>query len=241
MSGWVAKRFWTDVAIVPEGDAFAVTLDGRPVRTPLKAPLAVPTRGFAEEVAREWAAQEGEIRPAAMPATRLANAAIDKVAAQRDEVVDMLAGYGGTDLLCYRAEGPDKLVERQRAGWDPLLAWAAKALGADLATGAGVMPVAQGEGDLRRLREPVAAMDDFALAAFHDLVALSGSLVLSLALTEGRLSAEEAWRLSRIDEDFQIEEWGEDEEAAEAAALRRQAFLDAARFHALLTPRRPRG
>jgi chaperone required for assembly of F1-ATPase len=240
MSGWVAKRFWTDVAVVPEGDAFAVMLDGRPVRTPLKAPLAVPTRGFAEEVAREWAAQEGEIRPAAMPATRLANAAIDKVAAQREEVVDMLASYGGTDLLCYRAEGPDKLVERQRAGWDPLLAWAAEALGADLVTGSGVMPVMQAGGDLRRLREPVAAMDDFALAAFHDLVALSGSLVLALAVTEGRLSAEEAWRLSRLDEDFQIEEWGEDEEAAEAAAIRRKAFLDAARFHALLTPRRPR-
>ncbi len=241
MSGWVAKRFWTEVAVVPEGERFGVTLDGRSVRTPLKAPLAVPTRDFAEEIAREWAEQEGEIRPAAMPATRLANAAIDKVAAQREEVVEMLASYGGTDLLCYRAERPEKLVERQRAGWDPLLAWAAEALGADLAIGSGVMPVAQGEGDLRRLREAVAGMDAFALAAFHDLVVLSGSLVLALAVTEGRLSAEDAWRLSRLDEDFQIEEWGEDEEAAEAAALRRQAFLDAARFHVLLSPRCPRG
>lgn len=241
MTGWVAKRFWSDVAVVPEGDGFAVVLDERPVRTPLKARLAVPTRGFAEEVAREWAAQEGEIRPVTMPATRLANAAIDKVSAQRDEVVTMLAGYGATDLLCYRAEGPSTLVERQRMGWDPLLAWSAEALGADLATGSGVMPVQQREADLRRLREPIEAMDDFALAAFHDLVALSGSLVLAHAVAQGRLSAEEAWRLSRLDEDFQIEEWGEDEEAAEAAAHRRQAFLDAARFHALLTPRRPRG
>jgi chaperone required for assembly of F1-ATPase len=240
MSGWVAKRFWTDVAVVPEGDAFAVMLDGRPVRTPLKAPLAVPTRGFAEEVAREWAAQEGEIRPAAMPATRLANAAIDKVAAQREEVVEMLASYGGSDLLCYRAEGPEALVDRQAGGWDPVLDWAEQAFGARLRTGQGVMPVAQAEPDLQRLGAPVAAMDPFELAAFHDLVVLSGSLVLGLAVTEGRLSAEEAWRLSRIDEDFQIEEWGEDDEAAETTARRRDAFLDAARFHALLTPRRPR-
>jgi chaperone required for assembly of F1-ATPase len=103
------------------------------------------------------------------------------------------------------------------------------------------MPVMQAEGDLQRLREPLEAMDDFELTAFHDLVVLSGSLVLALAVAQGRLSAEEAWRLSRVDEDFQIEEWGEDEEAAAATARRRQAFLDAARFHALLTPRRPRG
>ena len=241
MNEWAPKRFWTDVAVVPQGDGFAVTLDGRPVRTPLKAPLAVPTRGFAEEVAGEWGAQGERIDPNTMPATLLANSAIDKVGTQRSDVVDLLASYGGTDLLCYRAEGPERLVERQRAGWDPLLAWSAEALGADLATGAGVMPVMQAEGDLQRLREPLEAMDDFELTAFHDLVVLSGSLVLALAVAQGRLSAEEAWRLSRVDEDFQIEEWGEDEEAAGAAARRRQAFLDAARFHALLTPRRPRG
>ena len=240
MSGWAPKRFWTEVAVVPDGQSFAVTLDGRPVRTPAKAQLSVPTRAFAEEVAREWAAQEGQVNPNTMPATRLANAAIDKVSASRAEVVDMLASYGGSDLLCYRAEGPEALVRRQKAGWDPLLAWSAEALGADLATGSGVMPVAQAEGDLARLREPVEEMDAFTLAAFHDLVALSGSLVLALAVAQGRLSAEEAWQLSRLDEDYQIEEWGEDEEAAENAARRRAAFLDAARFHAQLTPRRPR-
>ena len=241
MSDWALKRFWTGAEVVPEGDGFAVTLDGRPLRTPLRAPLVVPTRGFAEEVAGEWAAQQGTVDPSTMPATRLANAALDKVSASRAEVVAMLAAYGESDLLCYRAEGPEALVERQRAGWDPLLAWSAEALGADLCTSVGVMPVAQAPGDLARLREPIEAMDDFALSAFHDLVALSGSLVLALAVAEGRLSAEEAWRLSRLDEEFQIEEWGEDEEAALAAARRRAAFLDAARFHALLTPRRPRG
>lgn len=234
MSGWAPKRFWTKVAVVPEGEGFGVTLDGRPLRTPLKAPLRLPTRNFAEEVAREWAAQEGEVRPATMPATRLANSALHKVPEQRAEVVDMLASYGASDLLCYRAEAPRKLVERQAAAWDPLLDWARAAHGAALRTGLGIMPVEQPAEALERLRAPMEAMDDFTLAAFHDLVTLSGSLVLALAVAEGRLSAEEGWALSRVDEEFQIEEWGEDEEAAEAAALRRQAFLDAARFHALL-------
>lgn len=240
MSGWVPKRFWTDATVVPEGEGFAVALDGRPVRTPLKARLTVPTRVFAEEVAREWQAQAEVIDPSIMPATRLANAAIDKVAAQREEVVEMLVSYGGSDLLCYRAEGPAALVERQVERWDPLLAWAQQALGAGLRIATGVMPVEQTEADLQRLRAPVEVMDPFELAAFHDLVVLSGSLVLALAVTEGRLSAEEAWSLSRLDEEYQIEEWGEDEEAAEAAARRRTAFLDAARFHAMLTPRRPK-
>ena len=240
MSGWVPKRFWTDAAVVPNGEAFAVALDGRPVRTPLKARLTVPTRVFAEEVAREWQAQGEVIDPSIMPATRLANAAIDKVEAQREEVVEMLVSYGGSDLLCYRAEGPEALVGRQRERWDPLLAWAHQALGAELRIATGVMPVEQTEADLQSLRAPVEVMDPFELAALHDLVVLSGSLVLALAVTEGRLSAEEAWSLSRLDEEYQIEEWGEDEEAAEAAARRRAAFLDAARFHAMLTPRRPK-
>lgn len=240
MNEWAPRRFWTEVEVAPEGGAFAVTLDGCPVRTPRKARLLVPTRAFAEAVAEEWRAQEDVVDPRAMPATRLANAALDTVRASREEVVDALAGYGATDLLCYRAERPEALARRQGAGWDPLLAWAAEALGADLAVARGVMPVPQPPAGLARLRERVAAFDDFGLAAFHDLVALSGSLVLALAVAMGRLDPEEAWRLSRLDEDHQIEEWGEDEEAAEAAARRRAAFLDAARFHAQLTPRRPR-
>lgn len=235
MSGaWAPRRFWREVTVEPEGEGFAVLLDGRRVRTPLKAPLVLPTRAFAEAVAEEWRAQGEVLNPGTMPATRLANAAIDKVGASRADVVAMLADYGRSDLLSYRAEGPERLVERQRAGWDPLLAWVREVLGARLATGAGVMPVAQGEGDLARLRAAVDALDDFALSAFHDLVALSGSLVLALAATRGRLAPEAAWDLSRLDEAFQIEEWGEDEEAAEAAAAKRAAFLDAARFLALL-------
>lgn len=234
MTGWAPKRFWTAVEVAREGPGFAVRLDDRPARTPLKAPLLVPTEAFAQEVAAEWRAQGEVLDLRAMPATRLANAAIDKVAAQRAEVAAMLAGYGASDLLSHRAEGPERLVERQRAAWDPVLAWAAEALEAPLGTGAGIMPVAQDGAVLDRLRARVEAMEPFQLAAFHDLVALSGSLILALAATEGWLAPEEAWSLSRLDEDYQAEEWGEDEEAAEAAAARRAAFLDAARFWRLL-------
>jgi len=222
------------VAVVAEGDGFAVALDGRPIRTPGKAPLRLPTRAFAEAVAAEWAAQGELIDPRMMPATRLANAAIDKVARQADAVAAHVAAYGASDLLCYRAEGPAELVAREAAEWDPLLAWAAEALGARLAVTRGVMPIAQDPVALARLEALVADLDPFALAAFHDLAALSGSLVLALAVIRGRLDLDEAWRLSRLDEDFQAEEWGADEEAAEAALRRRAAFLDAARLWRLL-------
>jgi chaperone required for assembly of F1-ATPase len=233
VSVWAARRFWTAASAVPVEGGFTVHLDGRPVRTPLKAPLVLPTAGLAEAVAAEWQAQEGTVKPETMPFTRTANSAIDKVATQQAEVVEMLAAYGDSDLLCYRAEGPPDLVARQAAGWDPLLDWAAKAVGAPLTATAGVIHIEQPEESLEALEAQVSALSPFQLSAFHDLVAISGSLVLALAVTHGRLSAEEAWSLSRIDEDWQIELWGEDEEAAEIAALKREAFLQADRFYGL--------
>lgn len=234
MTAWAARRSWAEATVAPEGGGWGVRLDDRPLRTPLRALLVVPTHGFAEEVAAEWAAQQGQVDPRSMPATRLANAAIDKVAGARAEVAAGVAAFGASDLLCYRAPHPPRLVERQEAAWDPLLAWAARDLGASLAPTRGVMPVAQDPDALGRLAARVEALDPFRLAAFHDLVALSGSLVLALAVLDGRLGPEEAWALSRIDEAYQAEEWGEDEEAAEAAEARRAAFGDAARFLRLL-------
>jgi chaperone required for assembly of F1-ATPase len=168
-----------------------------------------------------------------MPVTRRANSAIDTVVPQFDAVVAMLADYGGSDLLCYRAEGPADLIERQRQAWDPLLSWSETALSAPLTVTSGVMHVAQPASSRAALTGAVRQLTAFQLSAFHDLVALSGSLVLALAVTRGRLTAEAAWSLSRIDEDWQIEAWGADEEAAEAAALKRADFLDADRFFAL--------
>lgn len=233
MSVWAARRFWTTASAVPVEGGFTVHLDDRPVRTPLKAPLVLPTLGLAEAVAAEWDAQVGKVNPETMPFTRTANSAIDKVAPQFDAVAAMLAEYGGSDLLCYRAEGPDDLVARQAEAWDPLLVWALERFGADLVVTSGVMHVAQPPESLIGLHRRVAGMSPFQLSAFHDLVALSGSLVLSLAVTDKRVSAEEAWNLSRIDEDWQISLWGEDEEAAEIAALKRAAFLQADRFYGL--------
>lgn len=233
MSVWAARRFWTTASVVPVEGGYTVQLDGRPVRTPLKAPLVLPTLGLAEAVAAEWQAQVGKVNPETMPFTRTANSAIDKVAPQFDAVAAMLAEYGGSDLLCYRAEGPPDLVARQAEAWDPLLVWALERFGADLVVTSGVMHVAQPPESLVGLHSRVAGMSPFQLSAFHDLVALSGSLVLALAVTDKRVTAEEAWRLSRIDEDWQISLWGEDEEAAEIAALKRAAFLQADRFYGL--------
>ncbi|MCU0800458.1 MAG: ATPase [Rhodobacteraceae bacterium] len=232
--GWAAKRFWTAAEAVPvvEG-GFAVRLDARPVKTPAKAPFVVPTLALAQAAAAEWDAQTGAVQPQTMPVTRAINAAIDKVGPLFDAVVAEVAGYGATDLLCYRAAGPEALVARLSAGWDPLIDWADKTLGARLAVTEGVMAIPQDQTALQALRAHVAALGPFHLTALHELVAISGSLILGLAVTRHRLTAADAWALCRIDEDWQAEQWGVDDDAAELAEIRRSAFLQAERFYAL--------
>ena len=230
------KRFWSTVTVTRTDDGHEVRLDGRPMRTPMGAPCRVPTRALAEAMAEEWrAVSEGaEVRPLAMPLTRAANTAIDRVLPDAAPVVDAIAAYGESDLLCYRAPYPEGLARRQAAAWDPLLAWAAEALGAPLVAVAGVMHTAQPPASLARLRAAVAAHDAWELVALHDLVTLSGSLVLGLAVSHGRIAPAAAWEASRIDEQWNIEEWGEDAEAAAVAERRREEFLAAARLMALL-------
>lgn len=230
MSDWKAKRFWKSAVTVARDGGFAVDLDGRAVKTPAKAALIVPTRAMADAIAKEWDAQEDVIDPGTMPVTRSANAAIDKVAVMKDAVVEELAGYGASDLLCYRAEGPVELIAQQQAAWDPWITWAANALDAPLQTATGVMHVAQPTESTARLHAEVARLDPYTLAGLHDLVALSGSLVLALAVTKGKLSPAQAWEISRVDEAWQISQWGEDDEASAAAAVKRAAFEHAARF-----------
>ena len=233
MSFGTRKRFWKTVDVVPMDGAFTVRLDGRQIKTPAKAPLIAPTRAFADLIAAEWEAQGEKIDPETMPATRAANAALDKVRVQFDEVAALLVAYGETDLLCYRADGPKELVTRQSAAWDPLLDWSAARFGVAWAVTEGVMPTPQPAETLRKLAAHVAGFTAFELTAFHDLVAMSGSLVIALAVTEGHAPPETLWQVSRIDEDWQIDQWGEDDDAAATAARRRQAFLDAARFFAV--------
>lgn len=233
MSEWKRKAFWSEVSVTEAAGGFGIALDGRAVRTPAKAELVLPTRDFAEGVAAEWRAQTGKIDPGTMPLTRAANSAIDKVRVQHAEVAALLAAYGGHDLLCYRAAAPPELVARQAAGWNPVLDWAATALDAPLRVTTGVTPIDQDAAVLARLARRVGALDEFAMAGFHDLVGLSGSLILAFAVTERALGAPEAWALSRIDEDWQQELWGVDEEAVQVAAVKRAAFLDGARVYLL--------
>jgi chaperone required for assembly of F1-ATPase len=234
MSEWAAKRFWTKSTVGEEAGGYVVLLDGRPIRTPSRAILAVPTRGLAGAVAEEWDRQEEVIRPATMPMTRIANTAQDRVAPEFDAVARIVAAYGETDLLCYRADGPAELVRRQREAWDPLLDWAAERFGARLCPTTGVVPVAQPGAALDRLAAAVTDRSAWRLTALHELVVLTGSLVAGLAVAEGACAPEEAWTLSRIDEDWQIAQWGSDSEAEASAARRRAGFLEAVRFDRLL-------
>ncbi|HID68249.1 MAG TPA: ATPase [Roseibacterium sp.] len=230
MSEWKAKRFWKQALVVEDGQRFAVELDGRPVKTPAKAALHLPTRGMARAVATEWDAQEGVIDPRGMPFTRSANAAIDKVAHQHGEVADMLAGYGDSDLLCYRAESPAELIARQAEKWDPALAWAREELAVNLAVFKGVVHRPQARDDLARLSARVNGFNHFQMAAFHDLVSLSGSLILGFATAFGWRGADDIWQLSQVDENWQAEQWGVDEEAQQMSSVKKQAFVHAKAF-----------
>ncbi|MEM7472129.1 MAG: ATP12 family protein [Pseudomonadota bacterium] len=230
MSDWAAKRFWKEAGVEASEGGFTVVLDGRPVRTPAKSALITPTHEMAEKIAAEWDAQEDKIEPLTMPFTRSANAATDKVAVQHAEVADMIASYGDSDLICYRAANPQGLVERQNEGWDPLVDWSATALKAPLKVYVGVMHASQSNASLQTLSERVHAMTPFELTAFHDLVSLSGSLVIGFAVTENHLPASELWEISRIDEKWQIDQWGADEEAEAQSELKKAAFLHADSF-----------
>jgi chaperone required for assembly of F1-ATPase len=233
MTEWRMKRFWSEARPAPAEGGWAIALDGKPVNTPARAPLVVPTEALAEAMAEEWRRQEEAVDPGAMPLTRAANSAIDKVGPQFDRVAEMLADYAGTDLVSYRADSPEALADAQAEAWDPLMDWARSALRAPLVATAGILPVAQPAHALGALRGEVERQDSFALTALHDLVTLSGSLVIGLAAQAEVLPAEDLWERSRVDEAWQERQWGRDAEAAEANARKRAAFLDAARFHAL--------
>ncbi len=225
------KRFWKQVTIEPGN---GIALDGKPLRTPGRAPLTLPTPQLAEAVAGEWRAAGETIDPRAMPLTGLANAAIDRIAPDTAAFAAGLAAYGESDLLYYRAEGPPPLVARQRAAWDPLLAWARGRYDVHFETTAGVMHRAQPAATVARLHEAVAALDAFRLAGLSPLVTVSGSLVAALALLEGAVDRETAWRAAQIDEDWQAEQWGEDELAVQARDAHRADFDAGARSLGLL-------
>jgi chaperone required for assembly of F1-ATPase len=229
------KRFFEKAAAVERGGGgHGVALDGRPIKTPGKRDLIVPTGALAAAIAAEWNAQQDELRPVTMPLTRLAAMALDRVATQREAIVQQTIGYAGTDLVCYRAARPPALAARQQAVWQPLIDWAVSRYDASLMVTIGVIPRRQSETALKGFGAAVAALDDFALTALYAATTACGSLVIALALLEGHLDAREAFAASQLDETFQIEAWGEDSEEAQRRRALAADIEAAARFLSLL-------
>ena len=228
------KRFYKTAEPVRREGAHGITLDGRPVKTPGKRELTVPSGALAAAIAEEWNAQAGEVCPATMPLTRLAATAVDRVATEREAVVEQTAKFAGTDVLCYRAAHPPTLAARQQAMWQPRIDWAELRYDAPLAVTTGVIPRRQAETSLRAFAAAVAELDNFKLTALQCATAACGSLVIGLALLEGRIDADEAFAASQLDESFQIEVWGEDSEQAERRRALAADIQAAARLMSLL-------
>ena len=207
------KRFYKEVAIAPSGDGFAVLLDGKPVKTPARHGLVLPTQRLAAAIAAEWQAQGETIVATTMPLLRLANTVIDGVSINREDVIAAILRFGENDLLCYRAHHPPALAMRQREGWDPMLDWARQRLSARMTVAEGLGHVDQSPETLAALREALTNYDAFILAGLHVIASITGSLVLALAVVEGQTTGVHAFMLSRIDENYQAEKWGEDAEA----------------------------
>jgi chaperone required for assembly of F1-ATPase len=228
------KRFYRDATAEERNGVVSLLLDGRPARTPARRELSVPTRALGEALAGEWQAQGAELDPGTMPLTRLVNSAIDGVADRREAVVDDLVRYAGSDLLCYRAGEPERLVAAQGAAWDPVLAWAREALGARFHLGEGVMHVQQPAEAVAAVREALGRVrSPFALAALHAMTTLTGSVLLALAHAAGALDADAAWEAAHVDERHQESLWGEDEEALERRARREAEFRAASDLYRL--------
>jgi chaperone required for assembly of F1-ATPase len=232
------KRFYRQVEVTTDGDAHRVLLDGRPVRTPAQRALTLPTAALAAAIAAEWRDQDETIQPATMPLTRLASTAQDRLPDLRTAAIREVIGYAGTDLLCYRAAAPLDLVARQAQAWQPLLEWAATTYGARLAVTTSILPVDQPDAAVQRLRAAVEALDDWPLVGLHAATTALGSLILGLALEQGRIDAERALAASLLDELFEIERWGEDAEIRRRHAALRRDVEAAATFLDVLAARR---
>jgi chaperone required for assembly of F1-ATPase len=237
------KRFYQETAVDLLDGGHRVLLDGRPMRTPAKAVLVVPTRALAEAIAAEWGEvpDKADINVSHLPLTRLAATGLDRVTTQRARVIEDTAKYAGSDMLCYRASEPATLVRRQLAIWQPLLDWAAGRYGARLVVVEGLAFVAQPEEALRKLHEAVAAHSDLGLSALYNLTHISGSLVVALAVAERHLSTAGAFAAAQLDELYQIERWGDDPIAAKRHEGIRLEIDAGARFLALLADQRLKG
>jgi chaperone required for assembly of F1-ATPase len=225
------KRFYTAATVADrENGSFGIELDGRPVKTPARRVLAVPSRALADAIAGEWNAQGDEILPASLPLTRLANSAVDGVAVREGEVAQDILNYAASDLLCYRAEAPAGLVTEQARLWDPILDWVRAEYDAPFNIGTGVKHLEQPAASLDAVRKVISVFGPFRLAALHAMTTLTGSALIALARAKGFLDTGAAWEASHVDENWQASRWGEDFEAAQRQKRRFSEFSSASRF-----------
>jgi len=224
------KRFYKKAEATKVENGFTVFLDGRPIKTPAKAPFVLPNLTVATEIASEWNAQTDKVDPSTMPAMKYAATAIDRVTTQREKVIEEIVGFGGTDLVCYRASYPEHLVTKQSEAWDPLLVWLKETFDASLNVTIGVGYVAQETSELTKLKTAIDAQSDLQLAAIHDIVSLTGSLVVTLAVMGGKLNAEQAFDISELDETHIIDEWGDDAESVKRRKNNKVSLNDAIKF-----------
>lgn len=227
------KRFYKAVTVTED---LGIALDGRPVKTPLKAPLRLPTTALADAVAAEWAAQGEVIKPATMTLTKLANTAIDRVSEHRPAIEREILDYANSDLVCYRTDRPPELVERQRKAWDPVVDWARTALDAPFEVTDTILHRPQPEAALAAFAIPLRELSDFELAAFHSIMTLTGSALIAMMLARRATVPEAAWIAAHVDEDYQVEHWGEDAEAQARRAARYTEFMACCRFLDIARP-----
>lgn len=227
------KRFYEQVTIEEQDGAFTILLDGREVKTPEKRPALIPTKAMAQLVQAEWQAQVEKIDPFSMPLTKLLNTALDRVGPRRADLIDELVNYAGSDQLCYRAEFPDDLVALQEKIWSPLLNWLHETHDVTLHVTTGIMHKEQDENEIAKIRILVEKMEDFELTAFHTLTSLSGSVTIALNHVGGNITIEEAWQAGHLDENYQTQQWGEDEEAEDRRKALRTELDAAALFRTL--------
>jgi len=226
------KRFYDSVSVEAEGEGFVVQLDGRGVKTPLRAELVMSNRAIADAVAGEWREQGEEVEPDQMPMMRYATTSIDRIKPDRLEINDMIAAFAGHDLLCYRADEAD-LRQLQDDNWQPLLDWASDTFETELAVTSGIIPVDQPADALARLKTVVQDFGDGELAALHTVTSITGSLIVALALLRGEIDVEQAWQAATVDETYQAKKWGLDDEAEQRLTNLRVELEAAYRYFSL--------
>ncbi len=234
MLGSAPRRFYKIVATTKGAGGWNVTLDGKLLRSPAKKDFNLPTQALAQGIAAEWDAQLEQIRPNSMPLMQLAATAIDRIGPERARIVADVAGYGGTDLVCYRASQPPALVEREAQAWDPLLDWLRRRYDVSLKATSGIVAVEQPKATMEALTRVVEGHDDFALGCLATMVHAVGSLVIGLAVAEGEITPEQAAHAAQLDELYQAERWGEDKEAVDRRVAQLAELVAARRFFDLL-------